>query len=497
MDIGEMTIGAYMEALRSKAPTPGGGGASAICGALGASLGAMVASLTLGKKKYAAVEDDVRRKKEELTGIADELLTLALLDEQAFAPLAAAYALPADTDAQKTEKAKAMESALLAACMPPLAMMDAAARALGALNFLAEKGSVLAVSDAAAGAALCGCALRAASLNVFINTKSMADREQAAQLNDRANALLAQPVRFADAICDGIKTELDTGGAPARALRGAPAAAAIAEAVKKETESLRAAGIAPSLRIIRAGEAEDDAAYEAGIRKRFAALGIGVTTAALPFDCLTQDVCAAVSAAAQDPSVHGILVMRPLPGSVDDAAVCAAMPPQKDVDGISRASEAAVYTGAQDAFAPCTALACVELLEAGGVALRGKNVAVIGRSPVVGRPLAQLLIRRDATVTVCHTKTADLRRVCRGADIVIAAAGRAKMIDKSYLSGAQTLIDVGIHADAGGGLCGDVDYESCERHAAAISPVPGGVGSVTTAVLARAVVQAARKANDR
>ncbi|MEA4911754.1 MAG: cyclodeaminase/cyclohydrolase family protein [Oscillospiraceae bacterium] len=494
MEIKQTELGDYLAALQSRAPTPGGGGAAAVCGALGASLGAMVASLTLGKKKYAAVEADVQKRKDELVAIADVLATLAMLDEQAFAPLAAAYAMPTDTQTQTAEKARVMESALLSACMPPLAMLDAVSRVLGPLRYLAENGSALAVSDAAAGAALCEGALKAAALNVFINTKAMRHREDAALFNEKANSLLATALPAAQALYVDIKAKLDTGAGQPKLLKGAPTAASIGETLQADMEALRAAGVTPALRILRAGAAQDDMAYENSIRRRFQPLGIAVSVEALPADCATAQVLAAVDAAAKDPAVHGILVMRPLPKTVDDAAVCVAVPSEKDVDGVSPACQAAVYAG-QDTFAPCTARACVELLDHYGIKLQEKNIAVVGRSLVVGRPLAQLLLRRDATVTVCHTKTKNLRAVCRSADIIVAAAGHSKMIDKSYLSFGQTIVDVGIHAD-GDTLCGDVDFDSCAPFAAAISPVPGGVGNVTTAVLARAVVQAAKRANE-
>lgn len=277
-------------------------------------------------------------------------------------------------------------------------------------------------------------------------------------------------------------------------LKGAPAARALTEQLTTEAEALKAQGFAPCLCVIRLGERPDDIAYENGISKRCESTGIALRRLTLDADADTETVLNAVRQMNADSTVHGVLIMRPLPRHVDDAAVCAALDPRKDVDGITAGSMAMVYSGRGDGFAPCTAEACVELLDYNQIGVAGKNIAIVGRSLVIGRPLALLLVRRDATVTVCHTKTADVRAVCRGADIVVAAAGVPRMIDGSYLSAGQTVLDVGINVDADGNLCGDVDFESAAATAAAITPVPGGVGTVTSAVLARHVVQAARRA---
>lgn len=281
----------------------------------------------------------------------------------------------------------------------------------------------------------------------------------------------------------------------AELFKGAPVSAALSERIRADVQALGARGVMPRLAIVRAGASPDDLAYERGASKRAAALGVETETVALPLD-VTQarllDELARLNAA---PEVHGILLLRPLPAHIDEAAACNAILPDKDVDGVTNASLAAVFTGAPHGFAPCTAAACIALLDHYGVELAGKRAVVVGRSLVVGRPLAMLLLHRNATVTLCHTRTRDLAAVCREADILVAAAGREGVVGAAHVSAGQVVLDVGIHVREDGTLCGDVAFDEVEPVVAAVTPVPGGVGSVTTAVLLRHVVQAARRLN--
>lgn len=281
----------------------------------------------------------------------------------------------------------------------------------------------------------------------------------------------------------------------AELFKGAPVSAALSERVRADVQALGARGVMPRLAIVRAGASPDDLAYERGASKRAAALGVETETVALPLD-VTQarllDELARLNAA---PEVHGILLLRPLPAQLDETAACNAILPDKDVDGVTNASLAAVFTGAPHGFAPCTAAACIALLDHYGVELAGKRAVVVGRSLVVGRPLAMLLLHRNATVTLCHTRTRDLAAVCREADILVAAAGREGVVGAAHVSAGQVVLDVGIHVREDGTLCGDVAFDEVEPVVAAVTPVPGGVGSVTTAVLLRHVVQAARRLN--
>ena len=266
-------------------------------------------------------------------------------------------------------------------------------------------------------------------------------------------------------------------------LRGAPVARAIMDKTAGEITRLAQAGIMPKLAVFRVGSREDDIAYERSIIKRFSAAGAAVEVMALSEDATQEELEAAVRRAADDESVHGILVFSPLPKKFNAGRIRMLIPAEKDVDGMTDASLAGVFRGDKNAFAPCTAQAVVEILRYYGMEnLAGKRVTVVGRSTVVGKPLAMLLLRMNATVTVCHTKTADTAAECRRADVVIACAGQARMVTDEYMSAGQTIIDVGINAD-GDGICGDVDYATAQSIVAAATPVPGGVGAVTTAVL--------------
>lgn len=266
-------------------------------------------------------------------------------------------------------------------------------------------------------------------------------------------------------------------------LRGAPVARAIMDKTAGEITRLAQAGIMPKLAVFRVGSREDDIAYERSIIKRFSAAGAAVEVMALSEDATQEELEAAVRRAADDESVHGILVFSPLPKKFNAGRIRMLVPAEKDVDGMTDASLAGVFRGDKNAFAPCTAQAVVEILRYYGMEnLAGKRVTVVGRSTVVGKPLAMLLLGMNATVTVCHTKTADTAAECRRADVVIACAGQARMVTDEYMSAGQTIIDVGINAD-GDGICGDVDYAAAQSIVAAATPVPGGVGAVTTAVL--------------
>lgn len=266
-------------------------------------------------------------------------------------------------------------------------------------------------------------------------------------------------------------------------LRGAPVARAIMDKTAGEITRLAQAGIMPKLAVFRVGSREDDIAYERSIIKRFSAAGAAAEVMALSEDATQEELEAAVRRAADDESVHGILVFSPLPKKFNAGRIRMLIPAEKDVDGMTNASLAGVFRGDKNAFAPCTAQAVVEILRYYGMEnLAGKRVTVVGRSTVVGKPLAMLLLGMNATVTVCHTKTADTAAECRRADVVIACAGQARMVTDEYMSAGQTIIDVGINAD-GDGICGDVDYATAQSIVAAATPVPGGVGAVTTAVL--------------
>ena len=282
----------------------------------------------------------------------------------------------------------------------------------------------------------------------------------------------------------------------AKPLLGKEVTDALNETITKDAASLTAKGIKPALGIIRVGEREDDLSYERGAMKRCEALGLAVRRYLLPEDVTQRVLINTIREANQDPLIHGILLFRPLPEHLDEEAACQALRPEKDVDGITNGSMAGVFTGGNLGFPPCTAQACMEILKHYGIDCQGKKAVVIGRSLVVGKPAALMLLQRNATVTICHTKTQDMPAVCREAEILLVAAGKAGMVDAPYFAPGQIVIDVGIHVNEEGRLCGDVRFEDADPVVEALTPVPGGVGMVTTSVLAGHVVEAAKRQNN-
>ena len=280
----------------------------------------------------------------------------------------------------------------------------------------------------------------------------------------------------------------------AELLKGAAAAAAITEDLIVRTRRLNERGIVPCLAVLRVGERVDDLSYERAALKRAEKIGIRTVCVTLPASCTQSELLSAIEGINRDRSVHGCLMFRPLLPHLDELAACEALLPEKDVDGSTPRSQAAVFSGKGKGFAPCTAQACIELLDYYGVSLRGKNVAVIGRSTVIGRPVSMLLQNRDATVTMCHSRTRDTAGICRQSDILVVAAGKAGIVDHRFIHPDQIIVDVGVNAAPGGGICGDVRFDDVEPYVRAVSPVPGGVGSVTAAVLCKHVIEAAEAA---
>ena len=277
-------------------------------------------------------------------------------------------------------------------------------------------------------------------------------------------------------------------------LKGAPVAQAIKEKAAAASAALREKGVAPTLAILRVGERDDDLSYERGATKRCGEMGVDVKNVVLPADVDSDTFFRTLDELNNDPSVHGILMFRPLPKQLDGEKARQMLNPAKDVDGCTDGSLAGVFTNTPVGFPPCTAQAAMEILDFYGVDCKGKRAAVIGRSLVVGRPAAMMLMHKNATVTICHTRTVDMPSVTREAEILVVCAGQMETIGKEYLTPGQTVVDVGIHFnEEKGKLCGDVKFDEASEIVGAISPVPGGVGSVTTAVLVSHVVQAAER----
>ncbi len=276
-------------------------------------------------------------------------------------------------------------------------------------------------------------------------------------------------------------------------LLGKPVADAMAADIVARAKALTASGKQPTLAIVRVGERPDDLTYERSAMKRADACGIAVKQFVLPADASTDDVLAAVATVNSDDSIHGCLLFRPLPEGIDEQTVCNALDPAKDIDGITRGSLATLLAGAGEGFAPCTAAACIDILDHYGINPQGKKAVVLGRSLVIGKPVALMLLARNATVTVCHSRTQDLASAVRNADIVVCATGRARAYGADLFAPGQTVLDVGINFDDEGNLCGDADFDAVESVVSAITPVPRGVGSVTTVAMLRNVVIAAER----
>jgi methylenetetrahydrofolate dehydrogenase (NADP+)/methenyltetrahydrofolate cyclohydrolase len=272
-------------------------------------------------------------------------------------------------------------------------------------------------------------------------------------------------------------------------LKGLPVANAINEKLMEQVKSIE--GPLPHLAIIRVGERPDDCSYERGAVKKMDKVGVRCTTYTFDADIDNDTFQAEFDKINENPDIDGILMLRPLPKQLDEKQIENKIDPRKDLDGISPLNLAKVYAGDESGYAPCTAEAVIEMLDYAGIDIKGKRVTVVGRSLVIGKPVSVLLMKRNATVTVCHTKTVDMAGTCKNAEILVAAAGSARMIKKEYVADGAVVIDVGINVDDEGNLCGDVDFDAISDIAAAATPVPGGVGSVTTSVLAKHLVKAA------
>ena len=279
----------------------------------------------------------------------------------------------------------------------------------------------------------------------------------------------------------------------ARQLLGKEVTAALNERIKADVATLNAKGVKPTLGIIRVGERPDDLSYERGATKRCETLGVEYKKYLLPADVSQEELLKVIDEVNKDENIHGVLLFRPLPKHIDQTLVENALCAEKDVDCQTDASLGGVFTGKKVGFPPCTPQACMEILDHYGIDCTGKKAVVIGRSLVVGKPAAMMLIKKNATVTVCHTRTVDMPSVTREADILVVAAGRAGVVGADYVAPGQIVIDVGINVNEEGKLCGDVDYAAVEPIVDAITPVPGGVGSVTTSVLVGHVVEAAMR----
>lgn len=279
-------------------------------------------------------------------------------------------------------------------------------------------------------------------------------------------------------------------------LRGAEVANAKKSVIIKRTEVLKAKGLCPALCIVMVGDKGDAQAYAKSASKTLAHCGIQCHIADFPGDIGTQGLIEEIKGINENPDYHGILIMRPLPETMQWGLIENIISPEKDVDCITMDNLSKVFKGDDSGFYPCTAQAVVEILDYYGIELKGKNVVVIGRSLVVGKPAAMLLLQRNATVTLCHSKTKNLNGITSKADIIVAAAGIPHLLGEESVRKESIVLDVGINL-VKGKLVGDVDFDRVAPLVSMISPVPGGIGSVTTSVLMENVVIAAERLMDK
>lgn len=269
---------------------------------------------------------------------------------------------------------------------------------------------------------------------------------------------------------------------------GKEISAEIKDELKQEVAAMKAEGKEIALAVIQVGEDPASSVYVRNKKKACEYIGITSVSYEIPEDSTQQELLDLVEKRNKDPKINGILVQLPLPPHMDEDAVIHAIDPKKDVDGFHPVSVGNMVIG-NDGFLPCTPAGIIELLKRSGVEIGGKECVVVGRSNIVGKPMSMLLLRENGTVTVCHSRTRNLREVCSRADILVVAVGRPKFIDASYVKEGAVIIDVGIHRNENNKLCGDVDFDAVKEKTSAITPVPGGVGPMTIAMLMKNCVQ--------
>lgn len=283
----------------------------------------------------------------------------------------------------------------------------------------------------------------------------------------------------------------------AEILKAKPVADAMKEDMIKRVEALKAKGITPKLGIIRVGARPDDLFYEGGAKKTCTSVGMDCQVFEYPETIDQAAFEKAVIEIGAKKDVNGILMFSPLPKHLNERKIRTLIPVEKDVDCLTASGAAKVFIDDVTGFPPCTPSACMEMLHFYNIPIKGKRCVVVGRSLVVGKPLAMLLLREHGTVTICHSRTENLPEVCQAGEIVIAAVGKAKMLKGNFFKAGQTVIDVGINPDPDnpGKYCGDVDFAQVEPIVSKISPVPGGVGSITTSVLCKHTIMACEMQN--
>ncbi len=275
-------------------------------------------------------------------------------------------------------------------------------------------------------------------------------------------------------------------------LKGNEVAKVIKNHISKDIKVLNDLGKFPKLAIVRLGNDPSDISYEKAIIKNCDNLGIDTSVTELDIRIETDDLIKRIEGLNEDKSISGILVFRPLPKHIDEEKIRMALDPSKDVDCMHPLNLEKIFEGDDSGFAPCTPKGAMEILLHNDIPLEGKNVVVINRSMVVGKPLAMMLLKKNATVTICHSRTKNLPEITKNADIVMTALGKAKLLDDKYFNEDSIVIDIGVSLDDNGRISGDVDIDKVDDKISMLTPVPGGVGSVTTSILLKQVVDACK-----
>lgn len=266
-------------------------------------------------------------------------------------------------------------------------------------------------------------------------------------------------------------------------LYGKPIADKIENDIISTIEKLKYKSITPAIAVIRMGDNPDDISYEQMIHKKSNRLGISFKNITLAADTTQYELECAVRNANFDREIHGILLLSPLAPHINEEKICSIIPPNKDIDGVTALSAAHIYSGTSEGFYPCTAESCIRILDYYGIDISGKDITIIGRSKIIGKPVSMLLLDRNASITICHSKTKKLKEKCLNADIIISSTGKAEFLDEEYLKESHIVIDVGISFNTAGKLVGDVDSHAADKLNITYSPVPGGVGAVTSSLL--------------
>jgi len=280
-------------------------------------------------------------------------------------------------------------------------------------------------------------------------------------------------------------------------LTGKPVAEHLRANIKARVAGLNERNIVPAIIIIRVGNKEDDVFYERSILKNCSLLGIEGRVKELPENVSMEELSKTIEDANEDDNTHGIMMFRPLPGHLNEKEILEKINPVKDIDGMTPVNLEKIFEGDDSGFSPCTPKAVIEMLKYYQIPLKGANVAVAGRSLVVGKPLAMLLLKENATVTICHSKTKDMRSITSQADIVVAAIGKAKFMNEEYFTESSIVIDVGVNDDGNGKICGDVDYDKVFGKVKMLTPASGGVGTITTTILLEQAIRACEMMTDK